>query len=120
MTHSPEPWKTDFWLDGPMRVVDAEGEDVCGVIIEFGGFSSPIYSKPENMERIVACVNACEGIPTETLEHIAKHDWETCQQDNCNNPAEAPHTCPFGEEISGDESLCICCSDCATACRYDI
>ena len=36
-------------------------------------------------------------------------------------PAQDMHTCPFAEEIHGDEeSLCNCCEDCETKCCDDI
>lgn len=66
MTHSPEPWKletppSDKWV----QIVDANGKVVDDDL--------PRPAKPllmEDFERIVACVNACAGIPTEDLSKI--------------------------------------------------
>ena len=36
----------------------------------------------------------------------------------CNvNSATSAHLCPYGEEITGDDSLCTCCDDCTAECR---
>ena len=67
MTHSPEPWKTDIWCDGPVCVIDANQEQIVGSIDSFDGFTVPIRSTTEDLNRITACVNACAGIPTERL-----------------------------------------------------
>lgn len=72
--HSLEPWtwipeETDTDWDGsefissPAELRDANGKSVFTVDMdEYLGLSS------ENARRIAACVNACEGIPTEALE----------------------------------------------------
>lgn len=40
---------------------------------------------------------------------------------SCNtNIAEEEHTCPFGEEIHGDHTLCNCCDKCSQNCADDI
>lgn len=59
--HSREPWKAyapapgdDHW-----RIL-AIGANVAHVL--------PEDEVADNAERIVACVNACQGIPTEALE----------------------------------------------------
>lgn len=46
--HAPEPWSF------PARLKDARG--------------AFIPMTEENARRVVACINACEGIPTEKLE----------------------------------------------------
>lgn len=39
----------------------------------------------------------------------------------CANPAEAPHTCPYAEDVGNDhETLCTCCLECAGECAADI
>jgi hypothetical protein len=38
----------------------------------------------------------------------------------CKNPPEEEHTCPFAEEIHGNEELCNCCSSCEKQCAMDI
>jgi len=36
-------------------------------------------------------------------------------------PVEAPHTCPYNEEINGDfTSLCDCCEACTHECCMEI
>jgi hypothetical protein len=54
--HSPEPWR----IDEQNRVTDATGH-----IVMFGELDCIEAGDPR---RIVACVNACAGIPTEALE----------------------------------------------------
>lgn len=41
---------------------------------------------------------------------------EKCQ----SNPAQEPHTCPFGEEVEGDFTLCNCCEECEDECAMCI
>lgn len=47
-----------------------------------------------------------------------------CAGGHCKgkNPAEAPHGCPFQEEIhnSTDQECCTCCDDCRQECLWDI
>lgn len=38
----------------------------------------------------------------------------------CQNLAEDPHTCPYGEEINDDHSTCTCCQTCTDQCADDI
>lgn len=67
-----EPWSQNDFGD----VVNAEGETVVDVIgCEVGSSDDVVRSYYEIMDleqaymrRIVACVNACEGISTEALE----------------------------------------------------
>lgn len=54
--HTPEPWSADN--HGAIGHIDADGR---GHFIAFG-------FKPPDARRTVVCVNACRGIPTETLE----------------------------------------------------
>lgn len=51
--HTKEPWGINSTLE---MVCDASGEN--------------IKSTPQNLRRIVACVNACAGIPTADLERV--------------------------------------------------
>jgi hypothetical protein len=69
--HSPEPWR----LDGENDIADATGAVVVHTEWEQHGYINvetrlewPWWSYPGNRARIVACVNACAGIPTEALE----------------------------------------------------
>lgn len=51
MKHTPEPWTLNC-----SGVFDPKGERVCDRIAE------------HDARRMVACVNACRGLPTEALE----------------------------------------------------
>ena len=43
------------------------------------------------------------------------------ENNKCQNPATAPHTCPYQDEINGDdETLCTCCESCEHSCAMDI
>lgn len=74
MNHSPEPWSVDIWPPNPNRpeptpsgyIVAANGNSVAWLDIAdaVGREWMP------NAERIVACVNACAGIPTEALNAL--------------------------------------------------
>lgn len=71
MSHSPEPWKYEAWCDGPVQIVDATGAPVVGVVVEFNGFAKPVMPQVSDLDRIVACVNACQGVSTHELIKIA-------------------------------------------------
>jgi hypothetical protein len=63
-THTPEPWEV---RDG--MVIKAVGDD--GAYVAAAVRAPAGHSKEQadaNARRIVACVNACAGIPTEDLE----------------------------------------------------
>lgn len=63
MTHSPEPWTT-YTVVGQTGIRDGKGLPLVHAADEM--------SKPD-AKRIVACVNACKGIPTEDLAQIWEH-----------------------------------------------
>ncbi len=74
MRHTAEPWKTDqFYI-----VADVPGGRPGGeVIVQCYPTTSRYANRPLNIanaRRIVAAVNACEGIPTEALEEGAVKD----------------------------------------------
>ena len=56
-----EPWRKS--KDGYPPFIDANGEDIY-LDEETGGLSGPLG------DRILACMNACTGIPTECLERV--------------------------------------------------
>ena len=60
--HTPEPWALTTKLDGFALEIRNRNRDLI--------LAWPAHGPPNNIDarRIVACVNACEGIPTETLE----------------------------------------------------
>lgn len=68
--HSPTPW-----ANGGPYIDDANQESIADTLITGGS----IALQEANAARIVACVNACEGVDTEDLEHgcyeklIGKH-----------------------------------------------
>ena len=65
--YTPEPWRTDAECGFPQDIHDSKGNLFlrCG-----SDFDNEIYGEA-NARRIVACVNACAGFSTETLELIA-------------------------------------------------
>lgn len=65
-SHSSEPWRVERHSahEGPGLYCDAWG---------FLGFFNSGGPDEANARRIVACINACAGLPTEELERIGKH-----------------------------------------------
>jgi hypothetical protein len=67
--HSPTPWVAKSF-NGPVpdfmmfSAVNAGGEFVLAV------GAPDRKTTTENLDRIIACVNACEGIPTEELPKL--------------------------------------------------
>lgn len=82
MSHTKEPWFCDekgyIWRRHPNELYQ-NGGGVAGdkplAICDKGwyGDGEQGYPNTENARRIVACVNACEGIDTDTLETEFKH-----------------------------------------------
>ena len=72
--HTKEPWYASETDDGLIEIVNDErtaGEFVSIADVTTG-FDGPIGVEQEaNARRIVAAVNACEGMDTESLESIA-------------------------------------------------
>lgn len=66
--HTPEPWhiEENGYDEWTLEIRDANRTMIAAI-----GFLGT-YSEPntENARRIVACVNACAGISTETLEKM--------------------------------------------------
>lgn len=54
--HTKTPWKIGAMESGQVAIDGANGEEVTG------------WMQPEDARRIVACVNACDGLDTEKLE----------------------------------------------------
>lgn len=85
--HSPEPWTLqEYSHDGARKNAlyfvragddsqNADSDHVGGLIVNVGGLvrrSDPTREKQReearaNARRIVACVNACEGVPSDEL-----------------------------------------------------
>lgn len=73
--HTPEPWACT--KAGPVMNGYSQGDAICSIEHNtlIAGCFSDVRGGPEvaeyNARRIVACVNACSGLPTEELERIA-------------------------------------------------
>lgn len=75
MTHSLEPWERGEENQHECDLLDADGKRI-GKILQAFGITLP-HEAPQkpggaNVDRILACVNACAGIPTEDLLAIAE------------------------------------------------
>jgi len=62
--HTPEPWKTDE------REILIFGNDGNLTAIPFMCAGRPSETPKANARRIVACVNACAGIPNDALNDL--------------------------------------------------
>ena len=74
MSHSPEPWTfgNDFADYGAIVDCGDDCEYIYGSTNLNRQFSKiPVDEQWANARRIVACVNACRGIPTEALAELA-------------------------------------------------
>lgn len=72
MKHTPEPWEIIGKFSD--KIYHAKSDTVIAQSWYPGAAGqspSPIDTMVANAHRIVACVNACAGIETETLESIA-------------------------------------------------
>ncbi len=70
MKHTPEPWKHDpVWhlIYGPNKVEIAAIHAACDPREKR---RVPLDIATANAERIIACVNACQGFTTERLQAI--------------------------------------------------
>ncbi len=87
---SPEPWRRGEEHELKVEIVDAKGCEVGRVhgrlFIEGGD------AMEANFRRILACVNACAGIPTEALEAGGLQqvigwleDWKRDEPEKCPN-----------------------------------
>ena len=68
MSHTPEPWE---WCEHHFNAPPYEGRlnNECGIYPPDGECGPvALVGGKENARRIVACVNACKGIKTESLE----------------------------------------------------
>ncbi len=68
--HSPEPWQQGETDNASAQVWDAENKTVGTIHTGFGiVLANEAKQKGgANVRRIIACVNACRGIPVELLE----------------------------------------------------
>ena len=66
--HTPEPWRIRI---GPRDDQETCDIQICGDIFVLADLNGPQYPHQHpNAERIVACVNACAGIPTDQLSTL--------------------------------------------------
>ena len=75
-------------------------------------------SKMRPIETIKADLRA--AIDAEIAKSALELDGPRCK---CKvNAAKAPHSCPYAEEIKGndDPEYCTCCDDCRYECCMDI
>lgn len=76
MEHTPTPWRVIIFPDGSDCFVQADRNNPTDPYdIEILGDDTnpnfyPISQKMADAERIVACVNACEGIPNDKLPRL--------------------------------------------------
>ena len=76
--HTPEPWDIGVSADNGLPCVDKVGS----VFVEICECWGEVDDKEEteqsqaNARRIVACINACAGIPTEDLEDAAGEETQ--------------------------------------------
>lgn len=71
MNHTPTPWERDLSTRADIKSVNGRRiASTWGVTLN-NGENSTLESRA-NADRIIACVNACEGIPTDKLLEFAK------------------------------------------------
>lgn len=71
--HSPEPWRIErkkypgYGTD--LKIVNNAGNTVLSTGVDDcdGSLVEPVFPSDEEMERVVACVNACASVPTNDL-----------------------------------------------------
>ena len=67
--HTPEPWVMSTKADGNWWHISAGNQAIAAVHAASKKRNEPYASMFEaNARRIIACVNACAGLPTEQLE----------------------------------------------------
>jgi len=83
MKHTKGPWKTDRDCLNSILIVDPNGGEVCSTYNPDGSDLGP--ADRENAERIVECVNACEGIENpaviKELIELATYLWHPDNRD---------------------------------------
>jgi len=84
MSHGPEPWS----YEGRGTLVDADDESITYFTHEWG---EDVLSDAD-AERIVACVNACAGIPTEALAAMPTGGLKTKWLNRKKRDASRPTT----------------------------
>ena len=67
--HTKAPWMVDVF--DPSLIVDSHTHPVIDIQFQYKYFSDKSDEEIANVHRIVACVNACEGMVNQDLERIA-------------------------------------------------
>lgn len=90
--HTKEPWRI---LPGKYPNVPQPIFSEDGQIASVGGYHEPGHAqRVANARRIVACVNACAGIPTEALESGALAELVVWAKEAAAPGVYVPHTLP--------------------------
>ena len=80
MKYTEGPWEVG---DDGKTIVKKYSATKAKVLVEGANFFNENSNK-SNIERIVACVNACQGITTEALEDgVVKYCIKKAEQNNC-------------------------------------
>lgn len=67
--HAPEPWQFDS-DHAPIYIQDSQAFSVASIVANYSDEEARAVA---NAHRIIACVNACAGIPNEALASL---DWQ--------------------------------------------
>lgn len=86
MEHTKTPWKVS--ATGGLIVPDIDNP-IATICRGFGRDDDDFPNWKENARRIVACVNACEGIKTEMLEQFGNLEGLSEQLDRRDNEFKA-------------------------------
>ena len=76
--HTLEPWKVFKSADGTKLLGVGSAETAEGITDYRGGIWASEDEGLSNARRIVACVNACQGIETDVLESRAVEPCDIC------------------------------------------
>ena len=77
--YTPEPWQVGVGVENGLPCVDMRHSERFMEICECWGEVNDKEETEEskaNARRIVACINACAGIPTEELESAAQQETQ--------------------------------------------
>ena len=65
VVHSPEPWAVS--PNDPLLLTDASGSNI---VYAFSIHGIGLPRAKQNLRRVLACVNALAGVPTEAIERL--------------------------------------------------
>jgi hypothetical protein len=66
--HTPEPWRIHRIAEGGVTFIAVLADDGAPVPVPVTAYREETPEELARLLRIVACVNACKGFPTELLE----------------------------------------------------